>query len=70
MLRVPNGALWWVVGGALVFLALVLYVPFLRNLFRFNYMHAVDIFICAGAGVMSIIWFEVHKVIEIRRKLR
>ena len=62
MLRAPNDALWWVVGGAAIFLALVLYVPFLRNLFRFSYMHAVDIFICAGAGVMSIIWFEGLKV--------
>lgn len=68
MLRAPNDALWWVVGGAAVFLALVLYVPFLRNLFRFSYMHAVDIFICLGAGVMSIIWFEVLKVFRVTGK--
>jgi Ca2+-transporting ATPase len=70
MLRAPNDALWWVVGGAAVFLALVLYVPFLRNLFRLSYMHAVDIFICLGAGVMSILWFEGLKIIDIRKKLR
>ncbi|MCX6999166.1 MAG: cation-translocating P-type ATPase [Candidatus Sumerlaeota bacterium] len=69
MLRAPNDALWWVVGGAAVFLALVLYVPFLRNLFRFSYMHAVDIFICLGAGVMSIIWFEGLKVFRGPKKM-
>jgi Ca2+-transporting ATPase len=34
MLR-PNAALWWVVGGTLVALSLVIYVPLLRELFRF-----------------------------------
>ena len=34
MLR-PNAALWWVVVGALVALALVIYVPLLRDIFRF-----------------------------------
>ncbi|MGE5169861.1 MAG: cation-translocating P-type ATPase [Rudaea sp.] len=34
MLR-PNAALWWVIGGALVALALVIYVPLLREIFRF-----------------------------------
>jgi Ca2+-transporting ATPase len=69
MLRAPNAALWWVVGGAAIFLALILYVPFLRNLFRFSYMHAVDILICVGAGVMSIIWFEGLKVFGDPKKM-
>ncbi|HKS72441.1 MAG TPA: cation-translocating P-type ATPase [Terriglobales bacterium] len=36
-LRAPNPALWWVVGGAIVVLALSIYVPFLRSLFRFSF---------------------------------
>jgi Ca2+-transporting ATPase len=33
--RRPNPALWWVVAGALVSLALALYVPAMREIFRF-----------------------------------
>ncbi len=54
----PNTALRWVLGGAAVFLGLILYVPFLRSLFLFSTLHPIDIIICLTAGVFSIIWFE------------
>lgn len=57
-LSTPNAALWWVIGGALVFLGAVLYVPFLRDLFRFSFLHFIDLAICFMAGIASIIWFE------------
>lgn len=60
----PNKALWWVFGGALVFLASVLYVPFLRELFGFAYLHFLDIAICFMAAIASILWFEALKVIN------
>jgi Ca2+-transporting ATPase len=63
MFRVPNGALWWVVGGALVFMGMVLSIPFLRHLFHFSEVHAFDLVICLAAGIASILWFEVLKVI-------
>lgn len=62
----PNAALWWVVGGALIFLALVLYIPFLRNLFQFTYLHFIDLAICLMAGIASIIWFEGLKLFNSR----
>ena len=49
----PNPALWLVVRGALTFLAMVLYVPFLRELFGFAYLHFIDIAICLMAGITS-----------------
>jgi Ca2+-transporting ATPase len=61
-LRSPNTALWWVTGGAVVLLGLVLYIPFLRDLFRFSVLHPIDIFICVTAGVVSVLWFEVMKM--------
>jgi Ca2+-transporting ATPase len=67
MFREPNRALWWVVGGAAAFLGLVLYVPFLRNLFRFAPLHAYDLAICLAAGAASVLWFEIMKLI--RRRL-
>jgi Ca2+-transporting ATPase len=63
-LRTPNKALWWVMGGAVSFLGLVLYVPALRDLFRFGTLHAVDLLICLAAGGLSVAWFEVFKVLR------
>jgi Ca2+-transporting ATPase len=68
-LRTPNKALWWVLGGATVFLGLVLYVPFLRGLFQFDYLHPIDIVLCLTAGILSIMWFEALKFFT-RRKNR
>ncbi|MBI5375007.1 MAG: cation-translocating P-type ATPase [Candidatus Schekmanbacteria bacterium] len=59
--RNPNSALWWVLGGAILFLGIVLYVPFFKELFRFSTLHGIDIIICVSAGIMSILWFEVLK---------
>src|SRR5574341_523149 len=60
-LKTSNTALWWVTGGAVAFLGLVLFFAFLRGLFRFSVLHPVDIVICLAAGVVSILWFEVMK---------
>jgi P-type Ca2+ transporter type 2C len=60
-LQSRNSAFYWVIGGALIFLALVLYVPFLRQLFSFSLLHPIDIAICIGGGVISLVWFETLK---------
>jgi Ca2+-transporting ATPase len=67
MLKEPNSALWWVVLGGVGFLGLVLYVPFLRGLFRFASLHWFDLVICLTAGIVSILWFEALKMINARR---
>ena len=61
-LRSPNPAVWWVVGGAIVVLATVLYVPWFRDLFRFSQLHAADLIICTMAAGTSVLWFEALKV--------
>ena len=66
MMKEPNRALWWVVGGAAGFLALVIYVPFLRNLFHFAPLHLIDLAICLLAGAASIAWFECLKIFRRR----
>jgi Ca2+-transporting ATPase len=65
----PNPALWWVVGGALVFLAMTIYIPFLRELFSFAYLHFIDLAICFMAGMTSILWFEALKIFSRNRSL-
>jgi Ca2+-transporting ATPase len=66
-LRVPNPALWWVTGGALGFLALVLYVPGLRDLFRLATLHLDDAGVAIAVGVGSVAWFEIAKAIVASR---
>jgi Ca2+-transporting ATPase len=67
-LQVPNQALWWIFGGAIIFLGLILYVPLLRHLFRFSFLHTDDLLISLLAGLVSILWFEGLKLWNRRRK--
>jgi P-type Ca2+ transporter type 2C len=66
-MKTPNSALWWVLGGATAFLTLVLSVPYLRQLFHFEPLHAIDLAICLAAGVFSILWFELLKFVRGRK---
>ena len=65
-LRLPNPALWWVIGGTVAGLMLALYVPFLRELFRFAPLHAGDLLICAAAAALGLLWFEIYKLLQWR----
>ncbi len=60
----PNLAFWLVTGGAAAFLGVVLYIPFLRQLFHFSRLHPVDLAISFAAGAVSILWFEVFKILR------
>jgi P-type Ca2+ transporter type 2C len=62
MLRAPNQALWWVIGSAIIFMGLVLYVPLLQHLFRFSLLHPEDLVISLTSGILSILWFEALKL--------
>jgi Ca2+-transporting ATPase len=66
ILRSPNSAQWFVLGGAAAFMGLVLTIPFLRDLFRFDRLHPDDILICIAAGATSVLWFEGLKLFRAR----
>ncbi|WP_017301667.1 cation-translocating P-type ATPase [Nodosilinea nodulosa] len=68
ILKSPNTALWWVMGGGLSFLAMVLYVPVLRRLFSFAFLHPIDLAICLIGGLICLIWFEQLKGLSQPRK--
>lgn len=57
-----NKALLWVLAGTVLFLSLVIYVPFLQKLFHFGQMHPKDIFISLFAGILTIILFDLVKL--------
>jgi P-type Ca2+ transporter type 2C len=61
-LRNPNKALWWVSGSALFFLALVLTIPPLRNMFQFAPIHSWEIVLLMMAGVGCLLAAESVKI--------
>jgi len=61
MLRVPNTALRWVVGGTAVLLAVVLFVPFARGLFHFAPLDLNDLLLSLAAGLTCVLWPEALK---------
>jgi P-type Ca2+ transporter type 2C len=69
ILKSPNAALWWVMGGGGGFLGIVLYVPFLRQLFSFSFLHPIDLVICLCGGLIDLLWFELLKLFDRPNKL-
>ena len=59
----PNPALYWVLGGAVAFLGLVIYTPGLRDVFHFAALEWLDLLIALGAGMVSVAWFEIVKLV-------
>ena len=62
-LRYKNTSMVIIVTAALAVLALVLYVPSLRQLFRFGMLHLNDVAFCLGSGLVCILWFETVKYV-------
>lgn len=60
-LRRPNRALVWVFVLTVTCLLLVILTPTLQGLFRFSPVPLRYLAISAGAGAMSVIWFEIYK---------
>ena len=61
MLRVPNRALGWVVGGALAILAVGMGVAPIRELLRFTRPSALDLAAAGFTGALALIAFEFVK---------
>jgi len=66
-LRTRNPALWWVAGLALGVIALILAVPFLRNLFSFGPLHAWELGLILLVGLLSVLISESVKTRPMRR---
>ena len=64
ILSTPNKAVFWIVSGAILFLILILNIPFLMNLFEFEKIGYIELLVCALAGFSSITWFEIYKKVK------
>ncbi|MET0585688.1 MAG: cation-translocating P-type ATPase C-terminal domain-containing protein [Candidatus Binatia bacterium] len=63
-LRLPNRAVWWVVGGTLSFLAAVIYIPQARAIFRFAELDWSDLMIPLSAGSLAVLCLEIAKFLR------
>ena len=63
LFSVSNKALVKIVALAIGFLALIIYLPGLQKIFHFGQIHPDDIIICLAAGIWSVLWFEILKMI-------
>ncbi len=61
-LRMPNRALWWIVGGALGGLAVVLYLPPMQHLFKFEALIWSDLLPCLLVALAGVAWSEGFKI--------
>jgi len=61
-LRVPNKALWWVTGGTVFFLVLIMRIPVLRDLFKFAPLHRWELLLIVISGLTSILIAESIKL--------
>jgi Ca2+-transporting ATPase len=68
-IKIPNRALWWISGGALMFLALVLTVPFLRDVFHFAPLHRTELAVIVIAVLGNLLASECIKYPPVQRRL-
>ncbi len=69
LMAVKNRVVKWVLGGAILFLTLVVSIPFLRDIFHFSVPSVWAILIAISAGIVSILWFEILKMIARSKKI-
>jgi P-type Ca2+ transporter type 2C len=63
-----NPALWWLFAWTGIILGLILYVPFLRGIFSFDWISPRDLLLCVGAAAVAITWFEALKLVRSWRR--
>jgi Ca2+-transporting ATPase len=62
MLGSRNKPLWSITAAAALLLAVVLYVPAVRDVFQFSNLHVNDILVCIGLALLSVTWIEIMKL--------
>jgi Ca2+-transporting ATPase len=62
-----NKAFWFVTLGALIFLGLSLFLPFLREVFKFDELHMIDALIVFAAAGLNLLGFEIVKYFSYKK---
>jgi Ca2+-transporting ATPase len=69
-LKYRNAALWYVTVGTVSAIALLFAFPATLGLFQFALPPLGDFLVAVGAGLLSVVWFEVYKVVRHRKHAR
>jgi Ca2+-transporting ATPase len=64
-----NRVVEWIAESSIFLMGLVLYIPSLREIFRFSYLHPIDIGICLTIGIFSVLWLELLPKKRLKRLL-
>lgn len=64
ILRTPNKAMNFLVGGVIAVVVLVTQVPALNRIFHLSHLGLTELLICLGLGTASVLWFEVYKLFQ------
>lgn len=63
-LKYKNNLVLFIITLTIAIVGLILYVPPLSKFFEFKTLDGVQLFICISVGFISVIWFEVIKMIK------
>ena len=66
-IRYKNNLVPLITGITVVFIAVFLYVPFARNLFRLNLLPLTTVAICAGIALVSTLWIDIWKLLKTKK---
>lgn len=66
-LKYKNNLIILIIGITVTISALLLYIPFLRELFRFSVPQPSLLLLCMLVGFLSVIWYEVVKRVKRKR---
>ena len=67
ILKNKNESLFFVLGGTVFFLFLILNVPFLRNVFYFAPISLYQVLVGFFVALVSVVWFEGYKILRINK---
>ena len=67
-IKSKNHVFWMVLISAIIFLTLILRVPFLRHLFQFSALTPLEILFCIAANIAGIFWFELLKIFYTKKR--
>jgi P-type Ca2+ transporter type 2C len=67
IIAVGNKILFIVFGGAILSLMVVLYIPFMADLFHLAPLYASDFILIVGAVFASLMWFEILKLFHLKQ---
>lgn len=57
-----NPVVHWILGGSIVLAMVTLYIPTLREVFRFSLLHFIDVIICLVVGLFSVTWLSFIRI--------